>query len=85
MVHAVRMRDRARLVEDQRERILALLNVFSALEPAVDLLRGDYDQGCAFFLEFVVGRLQLSQLVIAVRSPGSADEDDDERFAGVVR
>ena len=85
MVHAVRVRDCACLIEEQGERVVPLLNVFPPLEPAVDLLRGDYDQGRAAFLEFVVSRLQLSQLAIADRSPGAADENDGERFAGVVR
>jgi hypothetical protein len=32
-----------------------------------------------------VSRLQLSQLVIAVRSPGAANEDNREALAAIIR
>jgi hypothetical protein len=64
----------ARLIEQQWERVFALLNVLLAFEPTVDLLRCDEYDGSPAFLKFVVSRLKLSQLPVAVGSPGSTDE-----------
>src|SRR5262249_43470690 len=50
----------------------------------VDLLCCDEDDGCASFLEFAVSRLKLSQLPVAVGSPGPTKEYEYKRFAVVV-
>jgi hypothetical protein len=58
--------------------------VLLAFEPTVDLLCCDEDDGRASFLEFTVSRLKLSQLPVAVGSPGSTKEYEYKRFAAVV-
>ena len=55
-----------------------------AFEPTVDFLRGDEYDGSPAFLKFVVSRLKLSQLNVAVGSPGSTDKYQHERLAAVV-
>ena len=74
LIDAVRARHRSRFVEQNRERIGVFLDVFFSAEETIDLLRcNKCDSGVAFF-EFLVSRLELSQLIRAVGSPGAADE-----------
>ena len=74
LIDAVRVRPRSRYVEQNRERIGVFLDVFFSAEETIDLLRcNKCDSGVAFF-EFLVSRLELSQLIRAVGSPGAADE-----------
>ena len=84
VIHAISSRDFALFIEEHGERVLAFLNVFFAFEPPVDLLSGDEDYARAPFGEFVISRLELSQLPVAVGSPGAADEDDDGSLAAII-
>jgi hypothetical protein len=84
VIHPIRSRDFALFIEEHREGVVAFLNVFFAFEPAVDFLCCDKQDRCATFFEFVVSRLKLSQLPVAVGSPGAADEDNDRALAAII-
>ena len=84
VIHAVSVRHCAGFIEEYRERVFPLLNVLLAFEPTVDFLRGDEYDGRPAFLKFVVSRLKLSQLPVAVGSPGSTEEYQHERLAAVI-
>ena len=72
-------RDFPGFVKQNRERIGVTGEVLPSFEHAVDLLSGDEDDCRVAFREFIEGRLELSQLPLAVRSPRAADENDDHR------
>ena len=84
MMNSVRARHLAGFVEQHRERILVLVDVLLAFEQAVNFLRRNEDDAGASFGEFIVRGLKLSHLAGAVRSPGAANEYNDQRFAAVV-
>ena len=85
LVHAVGSRHLSLFVEEDRKRIPAPVYVFFALEQAVDLLPRDEDHACIALREFLISGLKLSHLVYTVRSPGSTNENDHDRFAAKVR
>ena len=55
-----------------------------AFKPTVYLLRSDEHDSCPAFLKLTVSRLKLSQLFVAVGSPGSTEEYQHERLAAVI-
>jgi len=83
-MHAVSARDFAVFIEEHREPILSLLNLRLAFEQSFEFLCINHHDGRVALREFVVSRLKLSQLVRAVRSPGAANENDDERFSAIA-
>ena len=85
MINAIGVCDRPLFVEKYRKRVLSFFDVFFSFEPAVDLLRGDEDEGYASFLELVVRRLELSQLSVAIGSPGPTDKDQHQRLTEEIR
>ena len=84
LIDTISLRYFSFLVEKNGKGITVFVEVFLALEETVNLLGGyEYDTG-VYLREFAVSGLKLSQLVLAVRSPGTADKYQDERLAAVV-
>jgi hypothetical protein len=84
LVHAIRARHGSRFVKENRERVYVFLDVLLSAEEPVDFLRGNKYGTCIPFNEFLVSRLELSQLLRAVRSPGAANEHQYERPSTIV-
>jgi hypothetical protein len=84
LVYAVCARYGSRFVKEERERIRVFFDVLLSAEEPVDFLRGNKHDTCVPFDEFVVSRLELSQLVRAVRSPGAANEHQYQRPFAIV-
>jgi hypothetical protein len=84
LVHAVRARHRPRFIEKDREGIGMFQDVLLTLEESVNFLRCDECDFRIAFLEFLVSRLELSQLIRAVGSPGAADEHQHQRLSAIV-
>jgi hypothetical protein len=85
LVNAVRPRHLPGFVEKNRKRVGALFDVFPSTEEAVDFLRRNKCNSRVALFEFIVSRLELSQLIGAVRSPRAADEDENQRLSMIVR
>ena len=71
-------------IEKKREGVGVLFNVLLALVQPVDLLGRNEDDARVALSELVVSRLELSQLIRAVWSPGTADEYQHERPSAIV-
>jgi hypothetical protein len=84
LVNAICARHRSRFIKEDREAIRVFLDVFLSAKEPVDFLRGDKDDACVSFDEFLVSRLELSQLIRTIRSPGAADEHHYQRSSAVV-
>jgi hypothetical protein len=84
LVDPIRARHRSIFVEKNREWIGVLFDMLLSLREPVDLLRGDECDGRVTFGEFLISRLELSQLVCTVRSPGAADEDQHQRLSTII-
>lgn len=84
LVHAICARHVSRFVKENREWIRVFLDVLLSAKEPVDFLRGNKHDTCVPFDEFVVSRLELSQLVRAVRSPGAANEHQYQRPFAIV-
>ena len=56
-----------------------------AAEESIDFLRRNNNGRGIALREFVVGRLNLSHLLSAVRSPRSANENERQRLAVIFR
>ena len=84
LVHTVRPRHLSVLIEKNRKGVGVFFDVLFSAKEAVDFLRRNKcNSGVAFF-EFIVSRLELSQLVRAVRSPGAANEYQYQRSPAIV-
>ena len=84
LVHTICARHVSRFVKENREWIRVFLDVLLSAKEPVDFLRGNKHDTCVPFDEFVVSRLELSQLVRAVRSPGAANEHQYQRPFAIV-
>jgi hypothetical protein len=60
------------------------LDVLLTLEESVNLLRCDECDSRVAFLEFLMSRLELSQLIRTVGSPGAADEHQHQSLSAIV-
>jgi hypothetical protein len=83
-MHAIGVGDRPFFIEEQWKWVFSLLNVLFAFEPSVNLLGNDEQNGRVALLELRISRLELSQLLVAVGSPGSSDEDDYQPFPTII-
>jgi hypothetical protein len=84
LVNTVRARHCSRFVKKDWEAVGVLLDVLLTLEKSVNFLRCDERDSRIALLEFLVSRLELSQLIRTVGSPGAADEDQHQRLSAIV-
>jgi hypothetical protein len=84
LVDTVGPRHLSGFVEKNRKWVGVLFNVLLSAKKAVDFLRRNKcDSGVALF-EFTMSRLELSQLICAVRSPRAANEHQNQRLPLIV-
>src|SRR5262249_17236641 len=84
LIDPVRARYGPCFVEKNRKRIGVLLDVFLPPQESVDFLRRNKHDPRVTFDEFVMSRLELSQLVRAVRSPRAAYENQHQRPPAII-
>ena len=81
VVYAISLCGRPRFIEQDRESKVVPFDEFLRPQHTVDFLRSDADEADVPTLELFPGRLQLSQLPTAVRSPRTTQKDHQRRPA----
>jgi hypothetical protein len=76
LMHAESSRDLSLLVKENGKRIRVVFEVLLSFEEALDFLCSYEQHRRVALLEFLMSGLNLSQLVLAVRSPGATDENE---------
>jgi len=84
LIDTIGLRYFSLLVEKKGKRIGVFPDVFLPLEKPIDLLCGYEHDACIASGEFVVSGLKLSQLLLAVWSPGAADKHKRQRPTAVI-
>ena len=84
LVDTVGPRHLSGFVEKNRKWVGVFFDVLLSTEEPVDFLRRNKHDSGVTSLEFLVSRLELSQLIRAVGSPRAADEHQNQRLPLIV-